>query len=217
MGGFILAWAALAALQEAADLPTVALPPQAEAVEPAPVPSAPVAAAESARRVVVPADPAPAPRRLGEGPSDLPSLGGFVAASVLVVGLLGGGLWALRRFGRGSRLLGGGGPIRVLGRKGVGARQEILLVEVGARVLVVGATRDGLSPLGEITNPDEVAALRADLPGRRDESERASFQATLKEGLAAPAPAPAAETQGVYASIAEELAEIRKTVHAWKA
>lgn len=209
MGGFIFAWVALAALQDAAEQPTVALPPAAEQVEPAPA-----ASPEPARRVVA---PEPAPRRLGEGPSDLPSLGGFVAASILVVGLLGGGLWALRRFGRGSRLLGGGAPIRILGRKGVGARQEILLVEVGARVLVVGATREGLSPLGEITHPDEVAALRADLPGRRDDSQRSAFQATLKEGLAAAAPGPAEESKGVYASIAEELAEIRKTVHAWKA
>ncbi len=202
MGGVLIAWVALAVLQE--DVPTVALPPQAEAVEAKP--------AESSRLVIPPVES----RRIGDGkPVDLPSLGGFVTASIVVVALLGGGLWALRRFGRNSRFLGGKGPIRLLGRTAIGVRQEILLVEVGPRVLVVGSTKEGLSALGEISNPDEVAALRADLPGRREDSQRAAFQETLREGLKA---APAVETApNVYASITDELAEIRKTVHAWKA
>jgi hypothetical protein len=81
---------------------------------------------------------------------------------------------------------------------------------------VVGATRDRLAALGEISHPDEVAVLRADLPARREESARAAFKDTLREGLKG-TPAPAEEAKGVYASIAEELSEIRKTVHAWKA
>ena len=138
-----------------------------------------------------------------------------MGASVVVVALLGGGLWALRRFGRTSRFLGAGGPIRLLSRKSLGSRQEILLIEVGPRVLVVGSTRDRLSTLGEISNPDEVAVLRTELPGRRAESERSAFQESLKEGLKG---APAVEeSKAVYAGIADELAEIRKTVHAWKA
>ena len=194
---------ALAALQDA-DLPTVELPPQAvEEVKPQP-----------ARLVVPPVEEAP--RRITESAADGPSLAGFVTASIGVVALLGGAVFLLRKYGRTSRFLGGGGPIRVLGRRTVGARQEILLVEVGTRVLVVGATRDRLAALGEISSPDEVAVLRADLPGRREDSARAAFKDTLREGLKG-APAPAEEAKGVYASIADELAEIKKTVHAWKA
>src|SRR5688572_17449418 len=205
MGLVVFAWAALAALQDPADVPTVQLPPDAvQAPVPAPA------------RLVVPPPPAAEPRRLRDGASDGPSLAGFVTASIGVVALLGGGVFLLRKYGRGSRFLSGGGPIRVLGRKTVGARQEILLVEVGTRVIVVGSTRDRLSALGEIANPDEVAVLRADLPARREESAAAAFKETLREGLKG-APAPAEEAKGVYASIAEELSEIRKTVHAWKA
>ena len=213
MGAVVIAWAALAALQEPADVPTVALPPQAEVVEAA-KPVAP--AAEPARLVIAPPVETAAPRRIGDGNSiEAPSIGAFVVASVVVVALLGGGLWALRRFGKNSRFLGGRGPIRLLGRTAIGARQEILLVEVGPRVLVVGSTKEGLSSLGEISNPDEIAVLRADLPGRRDDSQRAAFQESLRQGLkAAPEPEPA---KNVYASITDELAEIRKTVHAWKA
>jgi len=206
MGFIVFTWAALAALQEP-EVPTVQLPPAAEAVEiPAP-----------AARVVVPPAPQAELRRISEGTSsDGPSLAGFVTASVGVVALLGGAVFLLRKYGRTSRFLGGGGPIRVLGRKTVGARQEILLIEVGTRVIVVGSTRDRLSALGEIAHPDEVAVLRAELPARREESQRAAFKDTLREGLRG-APAPAEEARGVYASIADELAEIKKTVHAWKA
>lgn len=199
MGLIVFALAALAA--QDSDLPTVQLPPET------------VAKPEEKRLVVPPAEP---PRRIADGPaSDGPSLAGFVTASIGVVALLGGAVFLLRKYGRNARFLGAGGPIRVLGRRALGARQEILLVEIGSRVLVVGSTREGMSPLSEITNPDEVAVLRAELPGRREDSQRAAFKETLREGLKGAAPAE--EARGVYASIADELAEIKKTVHAWKA
>lgn len=153
---------------------------------------------------------------LVDRPESGPNLGGFVVASAVVALLLGGAFWLLRRLARGSRFLGGGGPIRVLGRTLVGARQEVLLVEAGPRVFLLGSSKDGLSALGEFSNPDEIAALRADAPARTADSSRASFRDALKEGLGKPEPA-GDSAQAVYASIADELAELRRTVHAWKA
>src|SRR5205085_734577 len=46
-----------------------------------------------------------------------PGLGSFFVGSVAVVVLLGGALVLLRRFGKNSRLLGNGGPIRILARR----------------------------------------------------------------------------------------------------
>lgn len=204
MGLIVYAAAALAALQDAGDVPTVELPPEVRSSEAA------------APRVVVPPAAVEAPRRIADGPVEGPSLAGFVTASVGVVALLGGAVYLLRKYGRTSRFLGGTGPLRVLSRRSLGARQEILLVEVGPRVLVLGSTREGLRTLSEIAQPDELALLRAELPAGRDESQRASFRETLKEGLKGSTP-PAEEPRSVYASIAEELADIRKTVHAWKA
>lgn len=201
MGLAVCLAAALAALQD--EVPTVQLPPQPETQ------------AVEKPRVVVPPAAAENPRRITESPVEGPSLAGFVVASFGVVGLLGLGVFLLRKYGKNARFLGGSGPIRVLGRRSLGARQEVLLLEVGTRVLVVGSTREGLAPLGEITNPDEVAVLRAEAPGRREDSQRSAFKDTLKEGLKGAAPAPAPTE--VYASIADELAEIKKTVHAWKA
>ncbi|HYE97678.1 MAG TPA: flagellar biosynthetic protein FliO, partial [Planctomycetota bacterium] len=94
--------------------------------------------------------------------------------------------------------------------------QEILLVEAGPRVFLLGSSKDGLTALGEFANPDEVAALRAEAPMRATDSSRATFRDALKEGLQK-TEAPDASAQAVYASIAEELAELRRTVHAWKA
>src|SRR6185295_13528198 len=112
-----------------------------------------------------------------------PSVGGFVVGSFAVVGFLGAAFLLLKRFGKNSRLLGGAGAIKVLGRRGLGQKQEIILVEVGSRVFMIGATRDHLSTLGEFATPDEVAVLRADLPQRKDDSHRMEFNQSLREGL----------------------------------
>lgn len=172
-------------------------------------------AAREGERLIPVASPESS-RPLVDRPETGPSLGGFVAASAVVALLLGGAFWLLRRWARTSKLLGGGGPVRILGRTLVGARQELLLVEAGPRVFLLGSSKDGLAALGEFSNPDEVALLRAEAPARAADSSRASFRDALKEGLQKTEPA-ADSAQAVYASIADELAELRRTVHAWKA
>jgi flagellar biogenesis protein FliO len=153
-------------------------------------------------------------RKLADRPDPTPSLGGFILGSSIVIALLLGAFLLFKRFARNSRLLGAGGPIRVLARKGLGARHDLFLVEVGPRVFLLGATRDRLGTLGEFKNPDDLAALRADLPGRAEGTFRESFRESLDNGIRAEEkPAP----DGVYASISEELAEIGRTVRAWKA
>jgi len=209
----LLAFAALAALAapqesaaapEAADVavsvPAAQAAPQAAPSEPAPVP------------VGIPAQ-APPPRTgrvLEDRPEAGPSVGGFVVGSFAVVGLLGGALLLLRRFGKNSRFLGSGGPIQVLARKPLGPKQEVFLLEVGSRVFMIGSTRDHLSTLGEFSGPDEVAKLRAGLAPNGG----AEFRESLREGLR---DQEAPREERVFASIADELAELRKTVRAWRA
>jgi len=221
----LVAWAALAALQESAaesaDV-TVSVPPALSSPQPAPsVQSSPDPASSIARAaeekqgpLAIPAqDPPRTGRVLEDRVEPGPSVGGFVLGSLAVVALLGGALLVLRRFGKNSRFLGAGGPIRVLARKPLGPKQEIFLVEVGTRVVMIGSTREQLTALGEFTGPDEVAALRASLP-QRDDSQRVEFRESLREGLR---DQEAPREERVFASIADELAEIRKTVRAWRA
>lgn len=209
-----VALALLAATQESAaatDAASVVTVPPAQATPaPAADPVAPVKPEEKA--VAIPAqDPPRPPRPLEETRTEPgPSLGGFFVGSVAVVGLLGGALLLLRRYGKNSRLLGNGGPIRILARRPLAPKQEAILIEVGGRVILVGATREHLTALGEFRGPDEVAALRAQLPELRSD-----FRESLREGLHEAEEAPREER--VFASIADELAEIRKTVRAWRA
>jgi flagellar biosynthetic protein FliO len=198
-----------AAAAEPGDV-TVSVPAAQAAVQAAPpAESAPVAAV---------AIPAQAPVRVSRPLEDRieagPSIGGFVVGSFAVVGLLGAALLLLRRFGKNSRFLGNGGAIKILARKPLGAKQEVFLLEVGARVFMIGSTRDSLSTLGEFSTPDDVARLRAELPDRKDDSHRADFRDSLREGLK---DEEAPREERVFASIADELAEIRKTVRAWRA
>jgi flagellar biosynthetic protein FliO len=199
---------------ESADV-TVTLPPalparqSVEAVPPAADPAKPVPAlaipVEGSRRVSKPLE-----EKLEGGPS----IGGFMVGSFAVVGFLGAAFLLLRRFGKNSRFLGAANAIKVLARKPLGPKQEIFLVEVGSKVFMIGSTRDQLSTLGEFAAPDEVALLRANLPERRDESHRGEFSQSLREGLR---DEEKPREERVFASIADELAEIRKTVRAWRA
>jgi flagellar biogenesis protein FliO len=194
-------------------------PPSAEAaaVKPPAALTAP-AAVRPAASLSIPAIPAGEPLRasrpLEDRPETGPSVGGFVVGSFAVVGLLGGVFLLLRRFGKNSRLLGAAGAIKILARKPLGQKQEIFLVEVGTKVFMIGSSRDRLSTLGEFSSPDEVAVLRADLPERKDDSHRMEFNRSLREGLREEE---APREERVFASIADELAEIRKTVRAWRA
>ena len=192
---------------------TVTLPP-ALSSQPAEPPQAAAAPEPPATRAIPTEEPKRAPRPLEERPEPGPSVAGFVVGSFAVVGFLGAAFLILRRFGKNSRLLGAGGAIKILARKPLGQKQEIFLVEVGAKVFMIGSTRDRLSTLGEFASPDEVAVLRADLPERRDDSHRMEFNQSLRDGIREEE---APREEKVFASIADELAEIRKTVRAWRA
>jgi flagellar biogenesis protein FliO len=210
----LIALAALAAPQEsaaAADAGSLVTVPPAQAAAPAPAPAAdPVPSVRSEEKAIPTQDP-PRERIPLQDPKSEPgpSLGGFFVGSAAVVALLGGALVLLRRYGKNSRLLGNGGPIRVLARRPLAAKPEVFLLEVGGRVILVGSTREHLSALGEFRGPDEIAALRAQLPELRSD-----FRESLREGLHE---AEAPREERVFASIADELAEIRKTVRAWRA
>ena len=61
--------------------------------------------------------------------------------------------------GRGSR------GVRVVSRTAIGPKQQVLIVQVGRRVLIVGESGQQLRTLSEITDPDEIAALLGQMQG----------------------------------------------------
>jgi hypothetical protein len=177
-----------------------------------------------AARVEIPADmlkeetPAVSPRLedlrkseskqlIGRNSTPEPGLGGAFGATVLVVGLLIGAFLVLRKFLGRSRLFAPASAVRVLARRPLAPRQEVLLVEIGSRVLIVGATKDSLSRLGEVTGAEEVAALRS-----KCGVEAAPIRATRP---LAELPAPEVPPAAAYDGVIEELSKIRTTVRDW--
>lgn len=77
---------------------------------------------------------------------------GLVVALVFVV------RHVLRRFGPGAPA-GNRRAVQVVSRVSVSPRQQLVLVRLGERLLLIGSGADGMRTLAEVTDPDEVAAL----------------------------------------------------------
>lgn len=63
-------------------------------------------------------------------------------------------LWRVNRFGA-------GGALDVLARHSLSPKQSLCLLRLGRRVLLVGVTPERITPVADIMDPDEVAAIVA--------------------------------------------------------
>ena len=104
------------------------------------------------------ADPAPA----GTGYD----ISRVVGALAIVLGLIFALRWVLRRSINPAGAPGATNAVQVLTRSPLSPRQQLLLVLVGRRLIVVADCNGQLNALSELTDPDEVAALVGQL---RDE------------------------------------------------
>ena len=121
-----------------------ALPASAAVAAPAPQP---------ALGLALPAPVAPAPSATG-------SLMQTTLALMFVLALLVGLAWFLKRFG--PRNFGGGSnTVRLVGALSVGARERILVVEVGEQWIVVGASPGRMNALSTMPRQDIVPSAPA--------------------------------------------------------
>lgn len=158
LAGLLLAGAALPALAQApapvivnptdravapvkaGEPATVVSPEEA----PAPGPVAPPAATPEQQAAMAGARSA-APAPLPAPPSAAGSLLQTVVALAFVLAILVGLAWALKRFG--PRNVTGGNTVKLVGALSVGARERILVVEVGEQWIVVGASPGRMNAL----------------------------------------------------------------------
>lgn len=130
-------------------------PPAASPVAPATV-AAPTpeqqAALAGARPAAGPVTPAAAPSAVG-------SLLQTVLALAVVLGLLVGLAWLLKRFG--PRHITGGTTVKLVGALSVGARERILVVEVGEQWIVVGASPGRMNALSTMPRQETPEGLNA--------------------------------------------------------
>ena len=87
-----------------------------------------------------------------DGPSFLP----MALALVVVLGLLGAALWALRRAGLAPR--GGGGQLRLVTQLALGPRERVVVVETGERWWLLGVGAGGVTRLGSLPKGETGAA-----------------------------------------------------------
>lgn len=87
----------------------------------------------------------------------------LLLALALVVGLIFLARFLLRRFGGTAKFTGGSRVVEVLARTALTPKHQVFLVRLGRRLVLVGAGPEGLAALAEVTDPDEVAKLAADV------------------------------------------------------
>lgn len=154
-----------------------AAPAAAAAVEP-PAASAPAVAPPPApAQAAAPAGPLamtiPTPQPTAT------STGGLlqtIFALMFVLALLVGAAWALKRFGP-KNFGGGNSNVKLVGALSVGARERILVVEVGEQWIVVGASPGRMNALATMPRQESTeAAVNTPLP-------TANFAAWLKQTI----------------------------------
>ena len=97
---------------------------------------------------------------------------GVIIALRYAIGLL----YPSVRAGRGSR------AIRVLTRTPIAPRQQVMLLQVGRRVIVVGESGGNLSSLATITEPDEVAELIGQVDNAESPAAAGKFRSLFGQG-----------------------------------
>lgn len=93
----------------------------------------------------------------------------MLAGLALVLGIMVGAYWLVRRLAPKAAAL-GGGQMRLLARLGLGPRKFLAMVQVADRVLVLGVTTDSIRLVCELDQP---------LPAR-EEDQGGGFARVLK-------------------------------------
>jgi flagellar biogenesis protein FliO len=117
---------------------------------------------------------------LGASPSagrlDLPRVAGSLA---IVIGLIYATRWILRKLAPATASSVASRAVQVLWRNPISSRQKVLILQVGRRLIVVGDNGQQLSTLCEIADPEESAALLAQLRRENDQPASTTFSALL--------------------------------------
>ncbi|MFS0754518.1 flagellar biosynthetic protein FliO [Noviherbaspirillum sp. 1P10PC] len=164
-----LTLAAGAAVAEEAATPAATV-----AAQPAPVPAASPAVGSPATAAPAAAAPAPAPATVTSAPSSAGSLLQVIFGLIVVLGLLAGALWVLKRVGGGR--LAGGSVVKIVGGVSVGNRERVMVVEVADQWIVIGVAPGQVSKLADMPRQEQQQGAAA-LPGAPN------FSAWLKQTI----------------------------------
>jgi flagellar biogenesis protein FliO len=140
------------------------------------------------------------------------ALASLAGTAVLLVLVMCGLLYCVKRFAPGAKALRGAGAIEVLARRAIAPQAQMMLVAVGKKVLRVGLTKDGMSYLGEVADPDEIALIRGQAAGTADGEFKESLRAKAE-----PAPPPEAlPPPPSEPAPLPDLDSLRRSVESWR-
>lgn len=92
-------------------------------------------------------------QKIGYAAPSTPGVGGAFVALILVLGLILGLAWLLKRM-PGTRLgLHQGDQLRVVTTLAVGGKERLMVVEVGGEQLLIGVTAGGINTLHRLPEP----------------------------------------------------------------
>ena len=153
---------ALAAGAAVAEEAATAAAPAIAATQPAPAAS-PAAVAQP-----------PAAATVTSAPSSAGSLLQVIFGLIVVLGLLAGALWVLKRVGGGR--LAAGSVVKIVGGVSVGNRERVMVVEVADQWIVIGVAPGQVSKLADMPRQERQQGAAA-LPGAPN------FSAWLKQTI----------------------------------
>ncbi len=150
--------------------PALAAPGEQKAVEPA-------AGEESA---VISRPPVQDSRRVeraapSNSPTDAQGMLQMLWPLFIVLLVVGGLAYAARRWMPKSLRTSSGGPLQIIARQSISAKQSLCLVRLGRRLVLMGVTSDRISTLSEINDPEESAAIVAAVESSRPTSFATAF------------------------------------------
>jgi len=149
----------------------------APATQPAPVQAAPAAATPAAAAPVqLPAPAAPAAATSPAGSTSSTSSAGsllqVVFGLLVVMGLLAGALWFLKRMGGGR--FAPSSVVKIVGGVSVGNRERVMVVEVADQWIVIGVAPGQVSTLASMPRQEQPAQAAPGVP---------NFSAWLKQTI----------------------------------
>jgi len=163
--------------------------PEAPAATESPEP--PAAAASEGGNAPIPLSPSNAPPRTGPPGTRTPPGGWRTVVTVgsslaVVLGLFLVAAWVMRRGTPGAIPLLPGEVLEVLGRAPLAGRQQLHLIRLGARLVLVCVTPAGVETISEVTQSEEVQQLTALCRQARPSSATAAFRHVLERFSAKP-------------------------------
>ncbi len=104
----------------------------------------------------------------GERKNDISQWARTLAALAVVVGLMLLARWMLKKYAGKNHAGGAGRVMNVVGRLSISPRQQVMLVKLGKRLILLGCGRDEVCKLAEINDSSELAELL----GQHDEEKQ---------------------------------------------